>query len=153
MGLGLNSHSKAQVFTPYNIAQSMAEMVLTDYLKKQVDSKGWISVYDPACGAGVLLIAFANACITQKPNINYHTCVLFAAQDIDQLSACMCYIQLSLLSCPGYVVVNNSLTHPLTGESPLLPVAGPNIWFTPAFFLPVWQMRQTIEHFNAGHGR
>ena len=60
--------------------------------------QGWISVSDPACGAGALLIAFANEC--RRQHINYQTSVLFVAQDIDFLAGCMCYIQLSLLGCP-----------------------------------------------------
>ena len=50
---------------------------------------------DSACGAGAMLIAFANA--AKQYGINYQKQVLFVAQDIDHTAAMMCYIQLSLL--------------------------------------------------------
>lgn len=153
MSLGLNDHWKGQFFTPYNIAKMMAEMTLSDRLKEKIEANGWISVYDPACGAGALLVAFANACRTQKPSINFQTSVLFAAQDVDRLAACMCYIQLSLLGCPGYIVVDNSLTQPLSGVSPLLQKQGSSVWFTPAFFFPRWQERRAIEQLRLEMGR
>lgn len=42
---------------------------------------------DPACGAGALLLAFANEC--KRNHINYQTSVFFVAQDIDFLAGCM----------------------------------------------------------------
>lgn len=55
--------------------------------------KRYISVNDPACGAGAMLIAFAN--VAKKHGINYQKHVLFVAQDIDRTAAMMCYIQMS----------------------------------------------------------
>ena len=61
------------------------------------ENAGFFSVSDPACGAGALLIAFANLC--RRKNICYHDKVLFVAQDIDLIAGLMCYIQLSFLGC------------------------------------------------------
>ena len=58
---------------------------------------------DPACGAGAMLIAFANA--AKRHGINYQKHVLFVSQDIDRTAAMMCYIQMSLLGCPAVVVI------------------------------------------------
>lgn len=101
-----------------------------------------MSASDPACGAGALLIAFANEC--RRKDINYQTSVLFVAQDIDFLAGCMCYIQLSLLGCPGYVVIDNTLTHPSTSLDPrgLIPKGGSNVWYTPMYFRDVWHWRR-----------
>ena len=97
---------------------------------------------DPACGAGALLIAFANEC--QRQHINYQTSVLFVAQDIDFLAGCMCYIQLSLLGCPGYVVIDDSIVRPTTSYDAhgLLPKDGPQVWYTPMYFRDVWHYRR-----------
>ena len=54
----------------------------------RIEKQGWISVSDPACGAGALLIAFANEC--RRQHINYQTSVLFVAQDID--FSCRVYV-------------------------------------------------------------
>lgn len=98
----------------------------------------------PTCGAGALLIAFANECRRPGNDINFQTSVLFVAQDIDFLAGMMCYIQLSLMGCPGYVVIDDSISHPITGIDPrgLIPRDGPNVWYTPMYFRDVWHWRR-----------
>ena len=62
----------------------------------------------------------------------------------------MCYIQLSLLGCAGYVVVGNSLTQPVPClESPLLPAfpSPHDVWFTPVFYDEGWQDRIRVGRF------
>lgn len=132
MSLELGNQKGGQFFTPYCVCKLMAKMQ-TD-IQARVEKNGWIGVNDPACGAGALLVAFANECLMQK--VNYQTSVLFVAQDIDLIAGCMCYIQLSLLGCPGYVVIANTITHPATcidGRG-LIPVPGENVWYTPFYF-------------------
>ena len=111
MALDLGNDHAGQFFTPYDVCRLMAEITDTD-LQARVERDGWISVNDCACGAGALLVAFANACTRQK--INYQTSVLFVAQDIDYVVGLMCYLQLSLMGCAGYVVIGDSLLHPST---------------------------------------
>ena len=93
--LGLHQQQKGQFFTPYDISRFMAEILFADSDLDELKDKKYIKVNDPACGAGALLIAYANA--AKKHGINYQKDVLFMAQDIDQTAALMCYIQLSLL--------------------------------------------------------
>lgn len=144
MALGLGNEWKGQFFTPYSICRAMAAISCGDDFKAKVEQQGWISANDPACGAGALLIAFANECRRSGRDINYQTSVLFVAQDIDYLAGCMCYIQLSLLGCPGYVVVADSLLHPSTclDQRGLLPVDGPQVWYTPMFYRDCWHYRR-----------
>ena len=61
----------------------------------------------------------------------------------------MCYIQLSLLGCPGYVVVTDTLTNPTEGD-PLLPVIkeDQDYWFTPMFFASGWAMRRKFHQIS-----
>lgn len=114
MALDLGNEWKGQFFTPYSVCRMMAAMTYGNDLKEKVSKQGWVSVNDPACGAGALLIAFANECRRPGNDVNYQTSVLFVAQDIDFLAGCMCYIQLSLLGCPGYVVVDDTIAHSAT---------------------------------------
>lgn len=65
MGLNLGNHWKGQFFTPYNVCRMMAEMQ-ADGIEERVQRQGWISVNDPCCGAGALLIAFRNAMVRRK---------------------------------------------------------------------------------------
>lgn len=142
MSLDLGNPYKGQFFTPYSVCRMMAQITGTDGLKAKLDRQGWVSVNDCCCGAGALLVAFANECLWQK--INYQTSVLFVAQDIDLTAGLMCYIQLSLLGCPGYVVIGNTLTEPsisLDGRG-LIPQDKGNVWYTPFYFRDVWHWRR-----------
>ena len=139
MRFDLSNQWKGQFFTPYSLCKAMARMSAGD-LKAQVAERHWI----PACGAGATLIAFANECRDQ--GVNYQTSALFVAQDIDRTAALMCYVQLSLLGCPGYVVVGDSLCNPVTGPM-LFPQRreGQEIWYTPMFFSDIWCIRRRVE--------
>lgn len=141
MVLGLGNDRNGQFFTPYSVCRMMAKMECSQAIA-EVESKGWISCNDCACGAGALLVAFANEC--KENNINYQTSVLFTAQDIDYTTALMCYLQLSLLGCPGYVAVGDTLTDPCISvdKRGLIPVDRGNIWYTPFYFTDVWRFRR-----------
>ena len=152
MRFDLGNTWKGQFFTPYNICQCMASLTAGN-LKSQLGQQPWVSVCDPAVGAGALMIAFAQECVSQK--INYQTNVLFVGQDVDRTAAMMGFVQLSLLGCPGYVVVGDSLLHPLVGPSVLLPVQqeGQDIWYTPMLFSDTWQLRIAAEKIKLMNAR
>lgn len=142
MNLELGNKHAGQFFTPYSVCQLMAECSIDDdYLKKQLEKDGWISVNDCACGAGATLVAAANH--FRKIGINYQTQAMFVAQDVDMTVGLMCYIQLSLLGCAGYVVIGNTLTEPQTGKV-LFGEESSRCWFTPMYFHPVWDTRRAI---------
>lgn len=129
--LGLHQEQKGQFFTPYHICHFMSELQFAgDEKEEQLKEKGYISVNDPACGAGAMLIAFAN--VAKKHGINYQKQVLFVAQDIDRTAAMMCYIQLSLLGCPAIVIIGDSLANPFLHPDN-------EAWYTPFFYLNQWR--------------
>lgn len=140
MRLELSNDHNGQFFTPYNVCRMMAEMC--GDVQDRIERDGWASINDPCCGAGALLLAFANAC--RRKEINYQQSVLFVAQDIDFIVGCMCYIQLSLLGCPGYVVIGDTIRHPSTtyDRRGLLPRQMENAWFTPMYFTDNWHWRR-----------
>ena len=78
--------------------------------------------------------------------VNYQQNAIFVAQDVDRTAALMCYIQLSLLGCPGYVIVGNTLTNPAVG-SVLNPICqdGQEIWYTPMYATEIWNMRRVFD--------
>lgn len=132
--------NRGQFFTPYEISRLMSEITFdVDDTVSCIKDHGQMSVNDPCCGAGGMLIAFANVC--REHRINYQNYVIFVAQDIDQTAAYMCYIQLSLLGCIGYVVIGNSLTNPITG-SILFPRETENlsILYTPMYYMKLWRL-------------
>lgn len=116
MRLDFGSGWHGQFFTPWHISEVMAKMLIGADLYAEIDQRGYITVNDPACGAGCMLLAFARACMEDPQIGNYQSQVLFVAQDLDKVVAQMCYIRLSLLGCAGYVIVGNTLTQPPTGD-------------------------------------
>lgn len=148
MQLDFGSGWHGQFFTPWHVAELMAKLQLGDEAKDQIASEDYISVCDSCCGAGCMLMAFAKVC-KDDMDINYQRSVLFVGQDIDEVVAKMCYIQISLLGCPGYVVVGNSLSEPVCGTTIEPNYKKPeNIWFTPLYFTDVWTLRR-IKSWNA----
>lgn len=121
MELGLGNKKSGQFFTPYNVCQLMAEITMSegDVLKSEIKEKGYITINDPCCGGGALLIAGANTAKERLKNSKYdvNKSVVLFAQDIDFLCALMCYVQLSVLGMPAVVKVGDSLSSPvLEGE-------------------------------------
>lgn len=122
MEYSLNGEEKGQYFTPYSVAYCMAKMAFTK------DHSA--NVYDCACGSGVMFIAAAEVWNKEKHK-NYQKDLFFVGQDIDPLVTKMCYIQLSLLGCKGFITIGNSLTEPtIKNIKPSI-----NVWPTPMFFL------------------
>lgn len=135
--LRLEQQQKGQFFTPYHVCHFMAEIQMASMdPEEEKEKKPFISVNDPACGAGAMLIAFAN--VAKAHGLDYQREVLFVAQDIDQTAALMCYIQLSLLGCPAIIIVGNSLSKP--GFHP-----DNQIWYTPFFYLQYWKFKSFFE--------
>lgn len=141
MACNLGNDHAGQFFTPYNACQCMSE--ITYDVPALLDGKGFIAVNDPACGAGALLLSFANIC--KRKGINYQEKVLFIAQDIDYIVGLMCYIQLTLMGCAGYVVIGDTLTNPTTcyDKHGLLPAVKPDrVWYTMMFSDGIWYGRR-----------
>lgn len=140
MELDLGSHWKGQFFTPYSVTQMMARMSAGRDLYETVKEKGYIGVNDCACGAGATLIAAAEiACdeLTAKHGLNWQNHIMFTAQDIDPITAKMCYIQLSLLGCAGFVKIGDSFADPMrSGDDDT------NYWYTPMWFSDIWKFRR-----------
>ena len=144
MALELGNHWKGQFFTPYDVCRMMVQISIQD-IEAHIERRGWVGVMDPACGAGALLIASRNEFMLK--GVGYRQ-ALYVCQDVDPVAGLMCYIQLSLLGCAGYIVIANSLTNPISGPSALLPIIKPNqdFWFTPALYDEVWQARMRLEY-------
>jgi hypothetical protein len=127
MSLNLGDDFKGQFFTPYAIASLMARLTVGD-VAEQVSREGFITVNEPACGAGGMVIAFAEAVL--EKGVNYQTSMHVIAQDIDLTAVHMAYVQLSLLHVPAIVVHGNTIT--LTEW---------DHWATPAHVLGMWDLR------------
>ena len=126
MALQLGDHWKGQFFTPYDLAYLMAKI---GGASAPVDGKGFATLMEPACGAGCMVIAAAEA--MHDDGINYQQCLHVTAIDIDQTAAHMAYIQLTLLHVPAIVVHGNALWPDKTWSN----------WVTPAHVLGGWDRK------------
>lgn len=107
MSLELGEGAWGQFFTPFHISQLMANFIIGD-CSKIIEKNGYISVCEPTCGAGGMVIACANSVLQQ--GYNSQTQMIAVCTDIDEVAARMCYVQLALLGIPAIVNIGNSLT-------------------------------------------
>lgn len=146
MNLGMGNHWNGQYFTPWPIGAAMAAMVMGDPDQEKLEEAGFLSVCDPTCGSGCLLIAAGWICEAGQKMEDPKEHLFFVGQDLDRVVALMCYLQLSILGYAGYVIVGDSLTKPITGEGLIIAQAeGTEHWLTPAFFTEPWVSRVEQE--------
>lgn len=147
MALNLGNHWHGQFFTPYHVCELMAKININGEILQEIEKKGYVSVCDPCVGAGSMLIAAAN--VMGEMEINYQESAVFVGQDIDRIVAMMAYVQLSLIGCPGYVIVGDSLKSP-PAEQILLPedTEETEVWITPMFITDVWDRKRQLALFK-----
>ena len=107
MSLNLGSQANGQYFTPYSVSKFMAEINFTEIESFQ-NNQHIITLSEPCCGSGALIIAFAQT--LREHNINYQQNLFVEAIDISEMCFKMTYIQLSLLGIPAKVVQGDSLS-------------------------------------------
>lgn len=106
MSLNLVSQANGQYFTPYSVCKFMAEINFAEI--ESFQNNQLITLSEPCCGSGALIIAFAQT--LREHNINYQQNLFVEAIDISEMCFKMTYIQLSLLGIPAKVVQGDSLS-------------------------------------------
>ncbi|MFP3708484.1 N-6 DNA methylase [Paraburkholderia sp. SIMBA_009] len=124
MMLGISNDRCGQFFTPYALSKLMAGMLGGD-VAARADAQGFARVQEPACGAGGMIIATAEA--FHEAGVNYQQSLHATCVDIDPCCVHMAYVQLSLLHVPAMVVHGNTLSMEIWGH-----------WYTPAHVLGGW---------------
>jgi len=133
MELELGNLNNGQFFTPHEISLLMAKLTYGDMLEKM--DKPFITLSEPACGAGGMVLAFVNEML--KKGLNPAEKVCCQCIDIDRLAGLMCYLQLSLWHIPAEVVIGNTLTLEVR-----------EVYYTPAYYLGDWKTRLRIRQFT-----
>jgi hypothetical protein len=82
-----------QYATPFHVSYMMARMSLApaDKLAEEIERKGFITMMEPTCGAGGMVLAFARA--LQEAGFNFQKHLHVTAQDIDPMCVHMTYVQ------------------------------------------------------------
>ena len=94
--IGGNKNS-GQFFTPYSVSLATARLTLPD----TIDENKKLSLCEPTCGSGGMVIAAAQ--VLQEKGINYQRVLDVVCQDLDWTAVYMCYVQLSLLGVKAIV--------------------------------------------------
>lgn len=130
MELKLDSHWKGQFFTPYSIAELLANLEKPELKEDKV-----YIIADSCCGSGCNIIAKINQ--LKKFDINFQRNVLILAQDLDYTTALMCYVAISVLGCCAVVKIGNSLEEPLSTKEYKKGMFVPNmnLWYSPMFWV------------------
>lgn len=102
MEMDLGNAKTGQFFTPFEVSLMMAKMLVGSSRDAILDGRPFITVNEPASGAGGMVIAFAVALMERKVNPQQEMWV--ECIDIDPLAAMMTYLQLSLLHIPALVI-------------------------------------------------
>ena len=123
----LNIVEAGQFFTPYHVAQLMAKMTLGN-VGEVIREKGFVTLCEPAVGAGSLALAAAEEIAAQGFEIEKTLCV--TAIDINVTAVHMAYVQLAVRGIPAVVIRGDAL---LQQEYPT-----EECWYTPAYLSGRW---------------
>lgn len=110
MEAGMGSKATGQVFTPFNLAELTARLSLHESIQSFKDGMTKLTLNEPTCGGGAMIIAAAKA--LQDAGINYQKVMEVVAQDIDWKGVYMCYVQLSLLGISAICVQGDTIADP-----------------------------------------
>lgn len=127
MELNVSNKWQGQFFTPMSISNLCGAMTV-EGTGKAIKEDGYITLDEPACGGGAMIIGFANA--MRDKGYNYQNQLVVNARDLDVKSVYMCYIQLSLLGIAANIQHGNTITLDIFDE-----------WKTPFFILNRWDRR------------
>lgn len=130
MELELGNSNTGQFFTPSSISELMAQITMGDELK-EVD-KPFVTLSEPACGAGGMVLAFAKMMIANGHNPAVKLWV--QCTDLDRVAAMMCYLQLSLWNIPAQIIVGNTLSMEYREQ-----------YFTPAHYTNGWDEKLRFQ--------
>ncbi len=126
MELELGSTHTGQFFTPPELSELMAGLSYGDALATL--DKPFVTLQEPACGAGGMVLAFVKVMLSHGHNPAER--MWAHCQDVDRLAALMCYLQLALWNVPAVVVVGNTLALEVR-----------EVFYTPAHYLGFWDSK------------
>ena len=128
----MNFHDKwkGQFFTPQNVSDMIGKVTLfDDEIKSKINERGFITINEPCCGAGSIILGAMNA--MKELNLNPCKQALIYATDIDLRCVCMCYIQLSLYGVPAVVMQKDALSDKVYNAP----------FFTPVYIFDGWSLK------------
>lgn len=96
-----------QFFTPYEVSRMMAEMSLGD-VSAQIEEQGFITISEPAAGAGGMVLAVAD--VIEKQGFDPTRHIWVEAVELSRATFHMAYVQIAARGVAGRVINGNSLS-------------------------------------------
>lgn len=108
MQCNFGNKGTSQFFTPYHISQFMSEIVFEKKAIEQIiEEQGFVKVSEPCCGAGGMILAFAETML--KNDINPQRYMVFQGVDIDINCCRMAFIQTALMGLTGEIIHGDTI--------------------------------------------
>ncbi len=105
--LELPNHHMGQYFTPYHLSRMMAEITLAD-ADRRIAERGFITLAEPASGAGGMIVAAAD--VLEGQGIDIGRQLYVDATDISPMCFKMTYLQAALRGISATIRRGNSLS-------------------------------------------
>lgn len=137
--LELPSQHMGQFFTPYDVSRMIAEMTF-DTVDELIAEQGFVTVQEPACGAGGMIIAAAD--VIEGRGFDIARQLYVDGTDISALCFKMSYLQASLRGIPAIIRRGNTLSGEVFERA-----------VTPAFFGFYATHRDLFDAWQRGEGR
>jgi hypothetical protein len=137
--LELRSDHMGQFFTPYDVSRMMAEMTF-DTVDEIIAEQGFVTVLEPACGAGGMIIAAADVLAAKGVDIGQQLYV--DGTDLSPMCFRMSYLQASLRGIPATIRRGNTLSLEMFEHA-----------VTPAFFPFYATHKEGFDAWQRGEGR
>lgn len=121
MELEIQNRWIGQFFTPWPVAMAMAKMNCPDPAEDvSKASDGIVTVMEPACGSGVMILAFAENFRESGMAPERHLNATMV--DLDRLCTDIAYIQTTFSGIPATIIHGNSLSLEIFDERRNLPL-------------------------------
>lgn len=128
MRLGIGNQATGQFFTPMSVTQMMGRISVSSSNNQAILARqGYISVCDPAVGAGACLLGALEGLYDCKVLTEQ---IYMEGWDIDRTAAMMAYIQLTACNIAAKIVHGNTLSQEVY-----------SVWYTPAYILGGWSRK------------
>ena len=105
--LGALNEGAGQFFTPFEVSKLMAKINLTG-VGEVIERQGFVTISEPASGAGGMLLAAAEA--LEEEGFDPHIHMWAQAIDVSATSYRMTYLQLAARGIPADVIHGNALS-------------------------------------------
>ena len=128
--LGISNKETGQFFTPFHISKLAVK--LTGINEDEIKQKGYITLHEPATGAGGMILAYANE--LKEKGFNPSKNLYVVACDIDILCTYMTYLQLAMYDIPAVVVNGDTLT-----------LKEHFVLYTPQYFRGFWNLKDVFS--------